>query len=99
MRLGVACIARRRVARFVTLPEPAHALLGGAVRELCGWNTSAGEAIVADFVGGVHCLVDVTILEKALLEFSLGPRAGKAIGLELDPHGGGIGLLLRHGLP
>ena len=72
--------------------EPAHALLAGAVGEAVGHDAALRlllQAVVADGSGGGERLIDVVFIDHlaaAILVGVIGPHAGQAIGLQLDPH-------------
>lgn len=87
-------IRRERIAIFDTAAletalEPFRALCRGAVVETVRHHIATGlllQRIVADLVGGVQRLLEVTGFENALLLGELAPDAGITIRLKLDTH-------------
>src|SRR5437868_4356851 len=80
-------------AAVVAAAERAHALRRAAVREGLGLDVAGRAAldrVVADLRCGVERLVYVADLDQAARVGRLRPRAGEAVGLELDGDRAGV---------
>src|SRR5829696_2574973 len=97
-------VALPGIAALQPDPEPAHALgtraMGEAVRHDPALRLAL-QAVVADRRGGGQRLLDVAVVDHLAATGgvgAVGPDAGKAVGLQLDPHRQGIGVALAHAL-
>src|SRR6516164_3763313 len=92
----VKCVALVDVPRLEPRHEPAGALLRGAVGEGVGHHVALGlplQPVVADGRGSLHrCLHVARFDEVPRFLRVMRPHAGKAIGLQLDPHLDLVGL-------
>src|SRR5690606_19799294 len=82
--------------------EPGHALLGRTVVEAFRNDVALGallQRVITDLVGGIQRLLDVALLQQALLRGVMRPDAGEAVGLQLDTGRQAIGFHLAHALP
>src|ERR1700689_1169218 len=93
-------VARLDVAALQARGQPLLAHCRGAVGEAVGHGVAARgglQPVVADRRRGRHRLLDVAGLEDLpLLIGMVGPNAGEAVGLELDPDRQRIGLGLAY---
>ena len=84
-------------------PEPAHPLRTAAVGEAFGHDGAPAallQGVVADLGGGVQRLLDVALLQPALAALrQLGPDAGKAVRLQLQPDAERVHFTFRNAAP
>ena len=94
-------VACTDLAALIAGPEPLLALRRRAMRKGIRHDHALAsflQRVVADLAGGVQGLVDVAFFDDAVALGVMGPDAGIAVGLQLDPDRDGVAVARRSAL-